>query len=221
MSTLRTSLLRKIVLTGGIASGKSLVGAYLREKGIPVIDADDVVHQLLRDDEALKAKIRAEFGPAVFTPGGAVDRPALGQQVFGDAPERVARRKLLESWIHPETRAVMEQFYEEHAEAPLGVAIIPLLFESNLEHRYDEVWLLLSTPETQLNRLLQKRGMTEEAALARIYNQMPAAEKLARARQHPCHALLDNNQEPVQLYQQIDTLLKAALTAARPSPPAQ
>ncbi len=210
---------RKIALTGGIASGKSLVGEYLRQKGIPVIDADDVVHQLLRDDEALKFKIHAEFGPAVFTPAGAVDRPALGQQVFGDAPERVARRKLLESWIHPETRAVMERFYEEHAEAPLGVASIPLLFESSLEDRYDEVWLLQSATETQLERLLQKRGMTQEAALARIQNQMPAAEKLARAQRHPCHAVLDNNDDPAHLYQQIDALLSVALIAANQEPP--
>ena len=159
---------RRIALTGGIACGKSLAGDYLRQQGISVIDADDVVHQLLREDETLKAKIRAEFGPEVFTPEGYVDRPQLGRQVFGN----VAQRKLLESWIHPETRAVIERFYQQNQDAAMGVSIIPLLFESKLEDRYDEIWLLQTDEATQLERLLQKRGMSREDALARIQNQM-------------------------------------------------
>jgi dephospho-CoA kinase len=198
---------RKIALTGGIACGKSLAGHYLRQKNIPVIDADDVVHQLLREDEALKAKIRAEFGAEVFTPEGYVDRPKLGQFIFGPTAERIARRKLLESWIHPETRAVIDQFYLQNANAPLGVSIIPLLFESGLEHRYDEVWLLQTDVPTQLERLLQTRGMSHADAMARIQNQMPAAEKAERAKQHPCHYLLQNNGDPAQLYQQLEARL--------------
>jgi dephospho-CoA kinase len=196
---------RRIALTGGIACGKSLLGDALRERGIPVIDADDVVHRLLREDESLKAKIREEFGAAVFTPEGTVDRPRLGQAVFGD----VARRKLLESWIHPETRAVIERFHQDNAAAPVVVSIIPLLFESSLEDRYDEVWLLLTDEATQLRRLLEKRGMSREDALARIQNQMPAEEKARRVRLHPCHAIWENNGEPADLLQQLDARLAA------------
>lgn len=194
---------RRVALTGGIACGKSLVGDYLRQKGIPVIDADDVVHQLLREDEGLKAKIRAEFGPHVFTPEGHVDRPKLGQQVFGN----VTRRKLLESWIHPETRAVIECFYQQHTNAPVVVSIIPLLFESALENRYDEVWLLLTDEATQLSRLTEKRGMSPEDALARIRNQMPTEEKIRRAQQHPCYLIWDNQGSPDQLYAQLNQRL--------------
>lgn len=207
MTSTQTSTPRKIALTGGIACGKSLAGEYLRQKGIPVIDADDVVHHLLREDETLKAKIRAEFGAQVFTPEGYVDRPKLGQQIFGSAPEIMARRQLLESWIHPETRAVIERFYQQHNTAPKGVSIIPLLFESKLENRYDEIWLLQTDEATQLERLLQKRGMTHTDALARIRNQMPAAEKLKRAQQHPCFYVLENNGDPTTLYNQLDARL--------------
>ena len=195
---------RRIALTGGIACGKSLVGEVLRHQGIPVIDADEVVHQLLREDEGLKNKIREEFGPEVFTDEGFVDRPRLGQQVFGNTD----RRKLLESWIHPETRAVIERFYQQNEQAPLAISIIPLLFESNLEDRYDEVWLLQTDVSTQLERLQQYRGMTREDALARIRNQMSNEDKMKRAKQHPCHRIWENNTTPDQLLTQIQQRLK-------------
>jgi dephospho-CoA kinase len=196
---------RRIALTGGIASGKSLVGDYLIQKGIPVIDADLVVHQLLREDEALKTKIRAEFGPEVFTQEGEVDRPKLGQLVFADT----VRRKLLESWIHPKTREFIEQFYIQNAHAAVAVSIIPLLFESQLENHYDEVWLLQTDEETQLARLTDKRGMPREDALARIHNQMPFSEKLTRAQAHPCHVLFLNNADSERLYREIDQQLSS------------
>jgi len=199
-----TQSTRRIALTGGIASGKSLVGDYLSQKGIPVIDADLVVHQLLREDESLKAKILAEFGSEVFTPVGEVDRPKLGQLVFADT----ARRKLLESWIHPKTREVIEQFYIQNAHAPVAVSIIPLLFESQLENLYDEVWLLQTDEKTQLARLLGKRGMPQEDALARIRNQMPFAEKLTCAQAHPCHIVILNNADPEKLYLQLERIFK-------------
>jgi len=195
---------RRIALTGGIACGKSLAGEYLRQKGIPVIDADEVVHQLLREDATLKDKIRAEFGPDVFTDEGFVDRPRLGQQVFGN----VARRKLLESWIHPETRTVIERFYKQNEQAPLVISIIPLLFESNLEDRYDEVWLLQTDEALQLERLEQQRGMTRQDAMARIRNQMSNEDKIRRAKQHPCYAIWRNNGTPEQLLNQLDHRLE-------------
>lgn len=196
---------RKIALTGGIACGKSLVGEALLQRGIPVIDADEVVHQLLREDESLKQKIRNEFGPEVFTVEGFVKRPLLGKKVFGDP----TRRKLLESWIHPETRTVMERFYLQNEHAPAVISIIPLLFESNLEDRYDEVWLLQTEVALQLERLEQRRGMTREDALARIQNQMSNEEKRQRAQQHPCHYIWENKGTPEQLLTQLEQRLKA------------
>ena len=198
-------MIRRIAMTGGIACGKSLAGAYLKKRGVPVIDADDVVHDLLRDEPALKAQIRQEFGAEVFDAHGQVNRPALGKQVFA-SPER---RKLLESWIHPKTRQVIEAFYERHPDQLAGVSIIPLLFESKLADRYDAVWLLDTAPETQLHRLTASRGMSEADALARIRNQMGRGEKQALTRQHPHGEIIANNGDsPEALYQKLDDLLR-------------
>lgn len=195
---------RRIALTGGIACGKSLVGETLRAKGIPVIDADDVVHGMLRNDEDLKSNIRQAFGEMVFDATGGVDRPKLGQYVFSDAE----KRKLVESWIHPKIREAMLAFFAEHDAQPFVVAIIPLFFESNLEPYYDEVWLLETDEATRLERLLQKRGMSQEEALARMKSQMPAEEKRRRAEQCDCYHILDNNGAPNALLQQVERILE-------------
>ncbi|WP_303673565.1 dephospho-CoA kinase [Vampirovibrio chlorellavorus] len=195
----------RIALTGGIASGKSLAGEYLKSQGIPVIDADDVVHALLREDAELNARIREAFGPAVFDESGAVNRPALGGQVF-QHPER---RKLLESWIHPKTRQRIEAFFAENADRPAAVAIIPLLFESGLAERYDQVWLLDTEPAVQLARLIQKRRMSEADALARIRSQLGREEKQALTRQHPGGVILPNTGSPEALQEGLAHLLSA------------
>lgn len=195
--------IRKVALTGGIASGKSLAGDYLRKKHIPVIDADEVVHDLLRDDADIKSKIRQNFGQDVFESGGAVDRKKLGAQVFVNP----GKRKLLESWIHPKVREVIEQFFTQNNSKPLGVAMIPLLFESNLQSRYDEVWLLETSPQTQIQRLMQTRGLTEDEAKARISSQMTIEEKRKLAMQQPSYKLIPNEGTPDALYRQIDQIV--------------
>jgi dephospho-CoA kinase len=203
MSAAKHAGVWRVALTGGIASGKTLAGEFLKARGVPVIDADDVVHALLKENETLKRQIRAEFGDAVFLPDGTVNRPALGAIVFGDT----SKRKLLESWIHPKTREVIENFYQQNAHAPIGVSIIPLLFESGLENRYDEVWLLESDEAQQIERLMRHRHMTREDAEARIRNQMPLEEKRKHTMQHPAHAILDNRGKPEALIAQLEECL--------------
>jgi dephospho-CoA kinase len=204
MTEAKPGKIRRVALTGGIASGKSLVGEFLKSRVIPVIDADDVVHVLLREDEALKQQIRTEFGDDVFHADGTVNRPALGAIIFDD----VAKRKLLESWIHPKTRDVIEKFYETHAKEAMGVSIIPLLFESKLEDRYDEVWLLESDETQQIERLMQHRGMARSHAEARIRNQMPLTEKRQRTQKHAAYQILDNRGTPEQLKAQLEAILE-------------
>lgn len=197
------SSIRRIGLTGGIASGKTLAGQYLESKGIPVIDADAVVHDLLQNDPTIQGNIRKHFGDVVFDETGAVNRQALGAQVFSN-PEQ---RQLLESWIHPAVRQRVESFYQAHSQEALGVALIPLLFESRLEALYDEVWLIAVDQATQLKRLTEHRGMSSAEALARIQSQMPLAEKQQCLAQHTCGRLLLNEGSPEALYRQLDALL--------------
>jgi dephospho-CoA kinase len=195
---------RRIALTGGIASGKTTVAEYLKQHGLPVIDADELVHRLLLEDKGLKTRIREAFGPEVFGPAGEVNRQKLGLAVFKDAD----RRKLLESWIHPKVRDAIERFYLENPDAGKAVSVIPLLFESNLEDRYDEVWLIETDETRQLDRLITRRGMRREDALARIQSQMPLDKKIRRAHAHPCAKIIRNTGSPEALYRQIDALLK-------------
>lgn len=194
---------KKIALTGGIASGKSMASDYLIREGIPVIDADQVVHHLLRTDEALKGQIREAFGADVFDAAGDIDRARLGQQVFSDP----ARRRLLESWIHPKVRMAIEAFFMGHADQPLAVAVIPLLFESDLAHHYDEVWLIETPENLQVARLIQSRGMTEAEARNRIASQMPLSEKMSRAKALPNAHILSNSDTPEVLFARIARLL--------------
>jgi dephospho-CoA kinase len=199
------SHIRRISLTGGIASGKSLVGDYLQRKGIPVIDADQVVHTLLRSDTALQAQIRQAFGDECLNDDGSVNRAQVGSVVFGD----VDKRRQLEQWIHPKVRQAMNVFYETQQAAgqSIGVALIPLLFESRLQDLYDEIWLIQTTEALQQQRLAEHRSMEDDAALARIQSQMPFEDKHTALRKHPCGHLLMNTGSPEALYQQVDDLL--------------
>jgi dephospho-CoA kinase len=194
---------RAIALTGGIASGKTLVGDYLAARGVPVIDADAVVHRLLREDAALKARIRDTFGEGVFDADGFPDRRKLAAIVFPDAE----RRHLLEQWIHPAVREEISAFFRQQADQPVVVAVIPLLFESGLENAYPEIWLMVSEEDEQRRRLEASRRMSREDALARIRSQMPLAEKQKRLAAHGGGHLIHNGGTAQDVYRRVDALL--------------
>jgi dephospho-CoA kinase len=170
-------MVKRIGLTGGIASGKSTVGQWLTDQGVPVIDTDQIVHALLTNDPDTLAWVAQHFGPSVMAADGSVNRKALGEVVFAD-PEK---RRLLEGYLHPKVRQNVAQFFEVHAQDRLAVAMVPLLFETQSQHLYDEVWVVAASPETQLARLMQTRGLTEAHARQRIASQWPLADKLALA----------------------------------------
>lgn len=195
----------KIGLTGGIASGKSLAREYLKAAGIPTIDADDIVHQMLAHDENLKRNIRQHFGDGVFFADGTVNRKELGHVVFANPEEK----KLLESWIHPKTREGIVTFFHNEIEKGelAAVAIIPLFFESSLEPLYDTVWLLHATPDQQLERLMRYRQMSEQEARQRIDSQFSYEEKLKRLKQCPQWEVLDNTGTPEALTVQLQRLI--------------
>lgn len=198
------SVRRAIAVTGGIASGKTLLGDYLIAQGIPVIDADAVVHRLLREDDVLKARIRETFGEHIFQEDGFPDRQKLAAIVFQDSE----RRACLERWIHPSVREEIDAFFRRHAAQPVVVTIIPLLFESGLEKNYPEVWLLGSDEDEQCRRLEATRGMSRNAALARIRSQMPLAEKRKRLAAHANGHFIQNSGAAQDVYRQVDALLR-------------
>lgn len=162
-------------LTGSIGMGKSTVAAYLRERGVPVLDADKIVHDLYAGEAA--PLIEAVF-PGT-TRDGVVDRAALAAKVVG-AP---AELKKLEAIIHPRVRAA-EQAYlraEHDKGSDLAILEIPLLFETAPRMLFDAIIVVSAPAHIQRTRLMARPGMTAEKLDALLVRQLPDAEKRARA----------------------------------------
>jgi dephospho-CoA kinase len=162
-------------LTGSIAMGKSTVAGMFERLGVPAFDADREVRRMQDPGGALLEEIEREF-PGTTGPGG-VDRAALGARVFGD-PEALAR---LEAIVHPAVRAARTAFLAEHADAPLVVLDIPLLFEKGGADEVDQVAVVSAPADVQRKRVLAREGMTAERFAEILALQMPDAEKRARA----------------------------------------
>lgn len=165
----------KLGLTGSIGMGKSTVAAMFRDAGVPVFDADAEVHRLQGPGGALLPAIEAAF-PRTTGPAG-LDRAALRAAVFGD-DAALAR---LEAIVHPAVAAAREAFLAEHADAPLVVLDVPLLFEKAGWRAVDRIAVVSAPEAVQRARVLARPGMTEAALDAILARQMPDAQKRARA----------------------------------------
>jgi dephospho-CoA kinase len=164
-----------IGLTGSIGMGKSTTARFFAEAGVPVHDADAIVHRLYEGEAA--PAIEAAF-PGT-TAGGKVDRLKLAERVLGDK----AALRQLESIVHPLVREAEARFLAEAERkgAPVAVLDIPLLFETGGQGRVDAVVTVSAPAEVQRVRLLERAGMTEEKLKALIANQLSDAEKRRRA----------------------------------------
>jgi len=162
-------------LTGSIGMGKSTVSRMFAAEGVPVFDADAVVHRLQGPEGALVAAIEAAF-PGTTSEAG-VDRGALAERVLA-APAELAR---LEALIHPAVAREREAFLAAHKSAPILVLDIPLLFEKGGADLVDKIAVVSADPEIQRARTLARPGMTAEKFERILAHQMPDAEKRARA----------------------------------------
>jgi dephospho-CoA kinase len=167
----------RVGLTGGIASGKSTVSAILAELGAVVIDADALARDVVARGTPGLAAVVAEFGPALLTPDGDLDRPAMGALVFGD-PD--ARRRL-EAVIHPLVHERSAQLEAEAAADAVVVHDIPLLAEVGRAGSFDAVIVVDAPPELQVSRMVQERGWTRDDAESRIAAQATREDRLAIA----------------------------------------
>ena len=166
-------------LTGGIASGKSTTAAMIRERGIPVHDADAAVHEMMAPGGPGVDPVLAAFGADMLAADGSIDRQRLGTAVFADA----ARRQMLESIIHPLVAAHRDAFLQKHRQSGTMVAVldIPLLFETGAETICAFVILCSAATDEQRRRALARDGMTNSKLDAIIESQMPLSEKRQRA----------------------------------------
>jgi dephospho-CoA kinase len=174
--------MRRIGLTGGIASGKSAVAARLRELGAVVVDADRVARDVVEPGEPALARVAEAFGPSVLREDGSLDRPALGAIVFGDA-EKLA---VLNGIVHP---AVAERTHRLFAAAeaadPRAIVVydVPLLVEGSPGRSYgfDTVVVVEARPEERIRRMVELRGMERAEAERRIASQASDADRRAIA----------------------------------------
>ncbi|HTG01676.1 MAG TPA: dephospho-CoA kinase [Nitrospirota bacterium] len=170
----------QVGLTGGIASGKSLVARFLRDLGGHVVDADRIVHGLLECDQPTWQDICEHFGEAILLPDKCIDRRKLGDIVFNNEQERM----WLNSLLHPRVFAAFQSIVRSMLNRPGDTVIIldaALLIETGYHKNMDKVIVVYAEPHQQLERLIARDCMTEEQARARIAAQMPLREKRSYA----------------------------------------
>ena len=168
--------MKKVIgITGGIATGKSVVTTYLRAHGYEVIDADAVVRELQAIGGALYNAIRDTFGQAYFLENGDLDRARFGALIFSDPAARDKLSTVQDGIIRTELFRRCDT-----SQTDLVFMDIPLLFERDYTG-FDETWLVYAPQNIQLERLMKRNGLSESEALLRIQAQMPIDEKRSLA----------------------------------------
>lgn len=186
-----------IGITGPIAAGKSTVDALLRELGAgPVIDADAVVHDLYAASRPLQEVIAAAFGPEVRRPDGSIDRRVLGARVFSDP----AALRRLEELTHPAVRAEVRRQLD--ATPPDSVAVVDAvkLLHGDLAPLCTERWWVAASPQEQLRRLVEQRGLAPEEAARRL-----AAQPRLEEWRHAIDRVIDNSGSLEQTRRQVES----------------
>jgi dephospho-CoA kinase len=186
----------RVGLTGGIASGKSMVADELADRGAIIIDADVLAREVVEPGTPALAAIIDRFGAEVLK-DGQLDRARLAQIVFADP---LARRDL-ERVVHPAVRARAAELERAAGDAAVVVHVIPLLVETGQDEDFDLVVTVDADHETQFQRLMVRNGLTRPEADSRI-----AAQASREDRKHASDLVLDNTGSVAQLREQIDAL---------------
>lgn len=196
-----------IGITGGIASGKSTVTNFLRQKGFEVVDADALVHQLQKPGGRLYQILIEHFGEKVLLEDGKLNRPLLASLIFSNSEEREWSKETQGQIIREELGSLRDKFSETEE---LFFMDIPLLFEQDYASWFDETWLVYVRRDTQLDRLMNRDQLSKESAETRLASQWPLEEKKKFATY-----ILDNNGSREQLLSQVVTLLEGGDAHAR------
>jgi len=199
-----------IGLTGGIGSGKSTVAQWFRKQGVPVLDADKMVHSLLESDLSTISKLSAEFGPDILGENGQINRSKLGKRVFDDEDAR----KRLERIVHPNVveRMKVERVALQETGVEFCVWDVPLLFETGLEQFVDEVWVVWVPRELQILRVLARDKLSRAEVEARMAAQGPLDEKRKYA-----DVVIDNSGSELKTERQLEKAWQELLIKPRVS----
>lgn len=197
-----------VILTGGIASGKSSVAERLRQHGIDVVDTDRIAHRLTAPEGAALPALRETFGNDIFLADGTLNRAALRDRVFHDP----AQKDRLEQILHPMIRYEAIRAIAA-ATSPYVVADVPLFAETGfLREQADRVLVVDCPPDIQKARLMQRSaeaGLGEDMADLMLQAQAPRAERLVFATE-----VIDNSRSPAERDQQVDQMHEAYLALA-------
>lgn len=190
-----------IGLTGGIATGKSTVKNRLMALNIPVVDADQISHELTQVGGSGYKAIVSQFGNNILNPDQTLHRKKLGEIVFSD------KQKLLqlEQILHPLIQAEVKTRRADYQSKGHKICFydVPLLFEKNLQAQFDQIVLVYAPLTTQVDRIMLRDGLDHTQALARIHNQLPMAVKIQKS-----HHCLDNSTNNEDLSLQVFNLIR-------------
>ncbi|RJG21557.1 dephospho-CoA kinase [Paenibacillus thiaminolyticus] len=187
-----------IGLTGGIASGKSTVSLLLVERGALLVDADRIAREIVLPGSPALDQIADRFGADMLLPDGSLDRKRLGNVVFSDDVKRKALEEITHPAIRQEMMTQMRRLEEEHPQS-LVVVDVPLLYESGLTDRFEEIVVVYVPQAIQLERLMRRDGLTEAEASERLLSQWDIEKKRERA-----DYVIDNSKGMEETRQQVE-----------------
>ena len=197
-------IVRLIGLTGGIATGKTAISNYLADTyKFPILDADIYAREAVHPGTPILNSIVERYGPSILLSDGNLNRPELGNIIFCNPTER----QWLEQQIHPYVRqrliegsqSYISQLSLVSTNTLTVVLVVPLLFEANMTDLCTEIWVVYCSPSVQLERLIQRDGLSCDQANARINTQLPLDQKCQKA-----DVVLDNSSTLASVFIQVD-----------------
>lgn len=193
-----------IGITGGIASGKSTVTEFLRQKGFQVVDADAVVHQLQKPSGRLYQVLVEHFGEKILLENGELIRPLLASLIFSNSEEQEWSKRTQGEIIREELATLRDQLAQSE---DVFFMDIPLLFEQGYDSWFDEIWLVYVDKKTQIERLMNRDHMNVEEAQARLESQWSLSKKKKLASH-----IIDNSGTQKELVNQVASLLEGGVS---------
>ena len=189
-----------IGITGGIASGKSTVTNFLRQKGFQVVDADALVHQLQKPGGRLYQVLVQHFGQDIVSENGELNRPLLASLIFSNTEEREWSKQIQGEIIREELASLRDKLAQTES---IFFMDIPLLFEQDYSSWFNETWLVYVEPDVQMERLMKRDQLSKDLAISRLSAQWSLEEKKGLASQ-----VIDNNGNQDLLLTQVSILLE-------------
>jgi dephospho-CoA kinase len=186
----------KIGLTGGIGCGKSTVTKIFEQLKTPVIDADEIAHQLVAIGQPALAQIQQEYGSDVINPDGSLNRKLLRELIFSDCRQKQKLEAILHPLVYQSIQAKLKQL-----NTPYCIICIPLLFETNMAHLVDRILVVDCSVETQIKRLQKRDNMTIERIQSIIDSQASRDVRKAQA-----NDLIDNSKTDDRLAEDVKKL---------------